>query len=523
MRKLILAGLLIAAVVLAGCRALITPKGDITRIPGAKTARFITQPPAPITAFAFDVPTNQLAITGIRESEGGITISWFGGEAVVNGSLYPNGPWSAITRSHSPVEVPYPAPLLNYPSNRFYRVSQSSISMEQFFMGGLSLTAPVGNNDVVIASTDNHWSEQDYLFTLTNGVFTGFPLIAPGITPCAPLTMAVDTDTWQLFTVESQCYNGWAGGPYKLWTWQLVGGDGFFTDAEPIKSEIIGGDFLRSTYGDMIRLKSGGIVVCWKDVDSAKNYCFAYRNPAGLWQPIICRPEVEQRSSTMTLGQHPNGDVYCFITRDGLHPIPTVIFREVEHKLVWLSTQERMMQEGEWSKTTTQADPANNRLIVTRTHDPHIFFRAGEAWQTVKGSCMRSAYWYNETTVAESPTFPNTLTNSGGIHPVNHQEVFIFAEPVNALATSLVNGKLWVIKQEFNPNEERFNLVYAQPLENNVWGERHYLYRAQDCDTCRGLAKNWLVGYRNSADHPTRILFGNLNEEGEAELFELTP
>lgn len=522
MKKLIPVAL--TAAVLAGCQTLITPKGDITKIPGAKTARLITQTPAPITAFAFEVPTNRLAITGIRESEGGLTIGWNGGEAVVNGSLYPNGPWSAITRSHSPVEIPFPAPLENYGSNRNYRVSQSSIVMDRYYMGGRSITPPSGNNDVVIAATDNEWWEQDYLFALTNGVFTGFPLIAPGITPCAPLTMALDTDTWRLFTVESQCYNGWSGGPYKLWEWQLVGNDGFFNDAEPIKSEVIGGDFLRSTWGDMIRLKSGGIVACWKDVDAARNYCFAYRNPAGQWQTIICRPEVEQRSSTMTLGQHPNGDVYCFVTRDGIWPIPAVIFREVNNQLVWISTQQdRFYQEGEWSKTVAEPDPSNNRLMVTRTHDPHIFWRRGEAHLTVKGSCLRTAYWYGETNVAESPTFPNTLTNATGPHPVNHQEVFIFVEPVNQLATALVGGKLWVIKQEFNPNEEKFNLVYAQPLENNVWGERHYLYRAQDCDTCRGRSKNWITSYRNSAEIPTRVLFSNLNEEGEAELFELFP
>lgn len=527
--KRLIATLLFAAL-FCGCRALVTDrgaKGDINKIPGKKTARLIHQSPAPIPAFV--VPTNPLSITSIRESEGGITVSWNGGESIVNGSLYPNGPWSAITRSHSPAEVPLPAPLENYGSNRFYRVSQSGIVMDQYFMGGVSLTPPVGDNDVAIAATDNDYWNQDYLFALTNGTFTGFPLIASGITPCAPLRMAIDTSTWQLFTIESQCYNGWAGGPYKLWMWQLVGSDGLFTDAEPIGSEVIGGDFLRSTWGDMIRLKSGGIVACWKDVDASRNYCFAYRNPAGQWQPIICRPEVAQRSSTMHLGQHPDGSVYCFIVRDGLWPIPAVIFKEVGDQLVWVSTQQdRFYQEGEWAKVSTDADPANNRLIATRSVDPHIFFRRGEAWLTVKGACIRSAYWYGETNVVESPTFPASVTNTSGGNPdgpkspANHQEVFIFSEPVNDHATVLVGGKLWLIKQEFNPNEEKFNLVYAQPLENNVWGERHYLYRAQDCENCRGLARNWLTSYRNSAVNPTRILFMNANEDGEAELYELT-
>lgn len=525
MKKLAL--LALAALILVGCQTLITPKGDITKIPGARTAKFtaLSADPSSATTGLEAVPGPGPSFTGIVATASNLLMSWNNNTGyTVNGSLYPNGPWSAITNANSPVAVPYPAPLLNYGSNRNYRLSLSTVGLDRYYMGGLSFAAPVGNNDIAIAANDNHWSQQDYFFTLTNGVFTGFPINAPGITPCGPLAMAIDTARWQLYTVESECYHGWSSGPYKLWTWQLTGTEGLFTDAEPVKSEVFGGADLGSTWGDMIRLESGGIVACWKAPDATKNYCFAYRNPAGQWQPIICRPEVEQRSSTVTLGQHPNGDVYAFVTRDGLHPIPTVIFKEIGGRLVWQSTQQdRFRQEGEWSKTQVDPDPANNRLIVSRTFDPHIFFRAGEAWLTVKGSCMRSAYWYNETTVAESPTFPNTYTNSsnGSIHPVNQQEVFIFVEPINHLATALVDGKLWVIKQEFNPNEERFNLVYAQPLENNVWGERHYLYRAPDCDNCRGRASNWLTRYRNVDPNPKRVFFGNVNEEGEAELFEL--
>ena len=510
--------------VMCGCAT----RPDISRIPGIETATL-----APVvrdaSALTTTVPGDGLRL-GIEPKPDHLVLTWnSNGNYTVNGSLYPDGPWSAITNASSPVAIPYPAPLENYGSNRFYRLSQSNVKLDRYWMGaGVPIAAPVGNNDIAIASADFHWSQQDYLFVLTNGYFAGFPLTAPGLTPCAPLAMALDTDIWRLFTVESECFHGWGTGPYKLWTWQLVG-EGIFNDAQPIASETFGGQ-LGTTWGDMIRLRSGAIIAVWKDPDSTKNYCFRYRTPAGQWQPIWCASNVEQRSSTAKLAQHPNGTIFCFITRDGLHPIPTVVFREANNNLVHISTlQSPMHQEGEWSKVTAEADPANNRLIVTRTADPHIFVRAGEAWLTVKGSCIRSAYWYSETNLVESPTFPASWTNTAGgsldgpKHPVNHQEVFIFSEPINNHATALVGGKLWLIKQEFNPQESRFNNVYAQTLENNVWGERHYLYRAADCNNCRGLASNWLVGFHNSDPNPSRILFSNLDENGEATLFELTP
>lgn len=503
MKKLAL--VMLATVALTGCKALITPakKGDITKIPGRETATFMKLAPDPASA-AFAVPGLGVTIR-ISVTEADITIAWnTNGVFVVDAGPTPSGPWTAVGKFQTPAVFP------NLVSNSFYRIYQSPVKLERYWLGDPIWFTLCGNNDVVTALQDAHWSSaHDYLWTLTNGVLTAFPLHTPGMPPCAPFASAIDVASARYFTLEGNCYYGVSTGPYVVREWQLVGKGGLWTNAHQLNS-FSDGEFGNS-WGDLLRLQSGALVWCWK---SDQGYCWRYRSPAGVWQQKLCRSDIPMGPTIMVMGQHPDGTVYTAITRDTYHTFALVALREQGGQMNFSSLR-YIPCEGEFPDPSIVPDYRDDRLIVNRNVDPYFAWQWGEAWQTIKGSDMQSAFVYSENAILQSTHLP-----AGNVATANAQNM---NEPVNAHGATFANGKLWLFRQEFQPREWRFNAVYATPWEGDHWGDRIFLYRAPDCDNCRGLALNSLRSFRNTDTDPKRIIFSNVNEDGETEIFELVP
>lgn len=457
-------------------------------------------------AFAV-VPGQGLAFTSISSYGPQVTLTWNTNTPVtVWGSEYPSGPWSAITN-----RTGISATVATYESNRFYRLSQTSMRLDRQWTGGF-VTCVFGNNEIVFAMQQfQDWSPP-YLLTITNGVLTGFPLA--GIPPCAPFAGVADVTARRLYTLESGCYYGGTTGPYTVREWMMWGFNGFFTNAAQLASHTAG-EF-GNTWGDLIRLQSGALVWCWKN---DAGYCWQYRSPKGNWHQPICINDIPMAPSIMVLGQHPDGTVFTAIARDSYHNLAIIALREQSGVLQWSSTR-YIDCEGEYPEPSLVPDYANNRLIINRQTDPYFGWKWGEAWLTIKGSCMQSAFFYSENSVLESNLLPET--NPPDI-PLESYMINM-SEPVAPHSATLADGKLWLIRQEINPDNLNFNLVCAVPWDDYIgWetGSKVFLYHAAPCATCRGLSRNWLRSYRNSDPNPTRLVFSNDDERGESTIFEL--
>lgn len=453
------------------------------------------------------IPTGD-RITYIGVTSSNVTLVWNSNiNYTIDGSPNSNGPWSAITNLTAMSVV-----LPRYESNKFYRLNKSGIEIKKTVIGN-DIGPFVGNNYVSFIVNDKHWSVSaaDDLVVITNDVITRFPITAPGMPPCVPLSAAVDVENKRFYTLEGGCYYGSLTGPYTFREWELQGGDGYFTNITALNQFTFGafGDH----YGDMIRLQSGGIAVQWKS--GSEGYCFKYRNPAGVWKDNVCY-NIAPYSSLMTLGQHPNGVVYGLIVRDSVFLITGMFLVEFEDNLFLYEIKEDLFpQEGEISQVVTVPDYGNNILFASRTRHPFYFFKTGESaeGQFRKGSSFGVAKFDHELVPTESPLLPDASTNL--------DLVLNFSEPISAHAAVLANDKLWIIRQEFNPTTMNFDLVYAQPYSNDSWGERFFISQAVPHSNYRGGAVNNLVSYRNSSLQPNRILFLNADSDGQTCMFEI--
>lgn len=477
-------------------------RAGIERIPGLESA---TLAPVVADAVVAIVPWAGLRLD-IELTDGEVILSWnSNGVWTVSSGPNPSGPWSAITNASSPVAI------ARLGTNGFYRLSQSSLKVTRHSLEPYGLGPFCGDNQIAFMGADLPWtiSATDDLLILTNGVLYPIPLTAPGLQYCPPIGMVVDVPSRQLFTVNANCLYGPRTGPYTFRSWVLSGSEGYFENAQPVTGQNFGA--FGDNWGDMIRLQSGAIALCWK---AAFGYCFKYRDAQGQWQPDFCLTNIQMASSKMTLGQHPDGTVMGFIIRDGQAGVMAQpVFKEQGGNLVWQATLWQLEMEGEIPVVTAVPDYANNQLLVSRNCEPWYGFAWGEAWGTVKGSVMRTAFMDSADDFVDSPRLPDSVAVPGSEANYN--------EPVNSHAAVIASGKLWLIRQEFAPQSFNFSLVYATAWEGDRWGDKHFLYQTPRCDNCRGLARNWLTSYRNSDPNPTRLMFANLDENGKTVIFEL--
>lgn len=447
-------------------------------------------------------------ITNIHVTDSTVTLSWVSNNNyTVDGGPYFDGPWSAITNLTARFAV-----IPRYESNKFYRLNKSAVEIKKTVIGH-DVGPFVGNNDISFLINDIDWSVSmsDDLVVITNDVITRFPITTAGMFPCVPLSAAVDVEGKRFYTVEGSCYYGPMTGPYTFREWELLGDNGYFTNIVALNQSTFGA-FI-DKWGDMIRLQSGGIVVQWKS--DTKGYCFKYRSPSGVWYDDIC-VDIAAYASLMTIGQHPDGTVCGFIIRDSVYMIATVFLFEHEEGLTIYSVNENLLaQEGEMAPVVAVPDHHNGILFASRCKDPYYFWKTGESAdnQFRKGSSFGVAAFGNDHIPTESPLSPDSY--------VRNELKQHFSEPISSHAAVLANGKLWIIRQEYNPMTENFDLVYAQPYFNGSWGERFFISQSQAHPNYRGGAVNRLTSYRNSSQQPNRILFLNKDSEGKTSVFEI--
>lgn len=455
---------------------------------------------APAAATAI-VPGPGLSITNIDARMDSVELSWTPpGQYTLHGGPTAAGPWSAISNVTGGSIV-----ITRFESNLFYRLSQPTLKLERYYVGGNVWFTFVGDNNISFFIPDLDWTQgPDFLMTLTNGILTGFPLY--DIPPCAPFAAAVDIPRAIFYTLEGGCYYGPTTGPYVVRDWQLYGQDGFYTNAVETTNYTAGG--FGDSWGDLLRLDSGALIWCRK---SEQGYHWHYRSVAGVWQEIF-RTDIPMGPTIMAMGQHPDGTIYTAITRDAYHHLALVAIKEQNNQVAF-SSLHYIHCEGEWPEPSLVPDHANNRLILSRNVDPYFPWHWQEWVAIVKGSDMMSAFIYSENSILESAHIPASNVRTENAQNMN--------EPVNPHAAVMANGKLWLIRQEFNPREWQFNLTYAAPWENDHWGDRTFLYRAADCNYCRGKSQNGLMNYRNLDPNPTRLMFGNYDEKSEYYIFEL--
>lgn len=465
-------------------------------------------PPEPPTILA--LPNNK--IESITDAGTNVNLKWSSQSVsnVIDIGAYPNGPWSAVgntfyTNDVTVGKIPH--------SNGFYRVvSQSGFTLNSYPVKGTDCYYDrrpfVGNNNLSVLASREYSTWYDYLNFFTNGVSTYIKNL--GNNPCGYSCLQIDVSNKVLYTLENSCYYG-ATGPFTFREYNLTGTNGLITGATQVNEFITD-----STYGDvgedMIRLKSGGIVVCWKSPTS--NYVFQYRAPNGAWKAAWAETNIIQAPSRLTLVQHNDGNVWCFITRDAYWVMPVVMFKEIGGNLVWQWTDESILEkDGEFPVIIAHA--CDNRILVARSMKPYMMFSFNEQQPEIfrRGASFGICDILNRTNHFESVVYP---TAPSGMREQN------MSEPISPHAATLVNDTLWVYRQEWNPITRCFDLVYMTSYKDNTWGSRTFLYKAVDGSNGRSGAYNSLATYYNNDLFPMLNTFVNYDKDGQLAIFRVT-
>lgn len=443
-----------------------------------------------------------LAFTGIRKAPGGTILTWSGGPATVRWGPSRTGPWSSLTNAESPC--------LLSPTSGFFSLVQDQVEFTAWPVPEVTGKDALyydkrpfaGDNEVAfLAHGDGvtRFDGQGCTFIPLSGAI-------PYPEHCATDCVAYDSTTQRLFTFHNQCVYG-QGGPFTFAEYQM-------TETSATLVAINRDEFgtFGDTMGDMMRTAAGGIVVCWKSPQL--NYAFQYRSPSGQWQPVWHETNIEQRVSHLRLGQHPDGSIMCFISRDGIHdPVPTVKFVEIGDQLAHVWTKPTFTQEGEFPVVTSITDHRRGTLTVTRPTDPVRGFNWQEGFGFRKGSAFGVVDVHSDGTTNDSPKYPTYDEN--------------YSEPVATHASMLCDGTLWVVLQEWNPIPDPitglgcFSLVHATKYRDGQWGDKAFLYENTHGGNFRGGAHCMLSSYYNSAENPTWALFANIMD-GRLHIFEIS-
>lgn len=446
-------------------------------------------------------PPNTLKFNKVSKTWTNVTLSWDGGPATVEFAYDINWTWGAITNAESPVTVPATM------TNMFYRLVQSKPTLNRWAITTNDAVywdkRPfVGDNKIAFMA------HGDVVSCLTNGAVNQVVLVGaiPAPEYCSTDCIAYDPSSQKLYTFYNQCYYG-QGGPFTFVEYQMVGADGHFSTAYRLSEERDAFGEYGDTMGDMLLTDAGGIVVCWKSPHH--NYGFQYRTSDGVWQEPFYETTIEQRVSHIRLGQHPDGGIFWFVSRDGIHdPVPTIRLHETNDNLVIDWIKPTFSQEGEFPVVTSIRDNQSGTLKVARSTDPYHGFIWKEGFGFRKGSAFGVVDLSGDGTTNDSEMYPSQYGN--------------YSEPVGTHAAVLVNGVVWVVRQEWNYLTLSFDLVYATPY-NGTWGDRVFFYQAKQGGNFRGGAHNKLTSYYNCDANPSWALFGNTDEQGVFCLFQINP
>lgn len=317
----------------------------------------------------------------------------------------------------------------------------------------------------------------------------------PGQIPGSPIEcLQYDKPNNQFLTFASDPRFG-STAPFTLRTYA------WGPPATLLDETVVGGEF-GDTTGDMLRLEDGSLVACWRG--NSTGYSFRYRTPAGIWQAPVYLTNIQMKSSLMKLVQHPDGSIWCFITRDGLWPMPVIHFSVVNQNLAvdW-QDETLLQQQGELSPMSIFSDKANNRIIVGRAVPPFHFFYNNPDTDTYRiGASFGFAFIKDRTSVVESPPYPGTT------YPLENMQ-----EAISPSSSCLSSDGLYTLRQQWNQASNSFDSVCLLPYTSD-WGQSTPFYHTPPSDNQRGGAKNFLTTFYGDT-----VRFLNSDETGQLCVF----
>jgi hypothetical protein len=246
------------------------------------------------------------------------------------------------------------------------------------------------------------------------------------------------------------------GGPVYLRHYRLSGG-AVPTSASLVSTQVLGDADSRT--GDLIALRSGGLVVVWhqQEMNAPRGLYVGYLSPTGGWQVLPALTFMPTASSKQIAVQHPaDGSVWVFSDPDAWAATGAVHLTESGTGLAvdWTnatyltkSVLGDVGPEGENPDLAAAPNPAAGTIDLAYQDASTRFFSTSPA---VKGAYV---------SVAHVPA-------SG---PVSFLVLPTYVERISGLALSVVGGDTWLSYRPVDPATLAFDQLYVSRATGGTW------------------------------------------------------
>jgi hypothetical protein len=280
-----------------------------------------------------------------------------------------------------------------------------------------------------------------------------------GASSYVPLSTSATTDWADAVAALTSSTDLWVlggGGPVYLQHYMLSGGT-VPTSATLVSSRVLGDSDSRT--GDLMRLRSGGLVVVWhqQEATSTRALYVAYVSPAGAWQALPALTFMPTSSSKQTLVQHPADDtVWLFSDPDAWAATGAVHLTESSSGLTvdWTN--------GTYLSKTGLGDvgPEGENPDLAATPDP-------------AAGTIDLAYENATTKLFSTSPFAKGAYVTIARIPASGAPSFLvfptYVERISGLALSVVGSSLWLSYRPVDPGTLTSDKLYSVKATGGSW------------------------------------------------------
>jgi len=295
-------------------------------------------------------------------------------------------------------------------------------------------------------------------FTSHRGMF--FRDSATGASSYVPLSTAGTTDWADAVAALTSSTDLWVlggNGPVYLQHYTLSGGT-VPTSSTLVSTRTLGDSDSRT--GDLLRLRSGGLVVVWhqQEATTPRALNVDYVSPTGAWQALPALTFMPTSSSKQTLVQHPADDsVWLFNDPDAWAAAGAAHLTESASGLAV-----------DWTDGTYLSKTALGE-VGPEGENPDLAAAPDPALGTV------DVAYENATTklFSTSPFAKGAYVSVARIPATGAASFLVFptyVERISSLALSVVGGSLWLSYRPVDPGTFTADKLYSVKATGGSWG-----------------------------------------------------